>query len=96
MKKFKYPLFSIIFMAKKRKKNIKEKGKIRLSEYFKELKIGDKVFIVDEKSLNRNFPDRIIGLRGEIEGERGEYKIVKVYTGSKLKRFIIHPINLKK
>ncbi|MEM4330402.1 MAG: 50S ribosomal protein L21e [Candidatus Pacearchaeota archaeon] len=82
-------------MAKKRKKNVREKGKIRLSEYFKEIKVGDRTNVVEEKSIRRSFPDRIIGKQGEVIGERGEYKIVQIKDGKKLKKFIIHPINLR-
>ncbi len=32
-----------------KKKNIRQRGKIQFSEYFKELKINDKVAIVQEK-----------------------------------------------
>jgi ribosomal protein L21E len=82
-------------MAKKKNKNIREKGKIQLSEYFKELKDGQKVAIVKEKSVSNNLPERVVGLVGLVVGSQGEYKIVELKDGNKTKRFIIHPIHLK-
>ena len=78
------------------KKNIREKGKIRLSEYFKKLKVGDNVAIVQEKTMPRFFPKRIIGLSGKVTGNRGECHSVELNDGNMRKMFIIHPINLKK
>jgi ribosomal protein L21E len=82
-------------MARKKNKNIREKGKIRLSEYFKELEEGQKVAIVQERTIPNNIPLRITGLTGNIVGSQGEYKIVDLMDGNKKKRFIIHPIHLK-
>ncbi len=82
-------------MAKKKNKNIREKGKIKLSEYFKEMVNGQKVAVVQEKSVSSNHPTRIVGLTGNIVGDQGEYKLVDLMDGNKKKRFIIHPIHLK-
>ena len=82
-------------MARKNHKNIREKGKIKLSEYFKQLNDGQKVAIVQEKSVASNIPLRMTGLAGTVVGTQGEYKLVDVLDGNKKKRFIIHPIHLK-
>ena len=82
-------------MARKKQKNIREKGKIRLSEYFKDLKDGQKVAVVQEKSVASNIPLRMTGLSGKVVGSQGEYKLVDLLDGNKKKRFIIHPIHLK-
>ncbi len=82
-------------MAKKRCKNIREKGKIKFSEYFKKIENGQKVGVVEEKSVSHNFPARIIGMTGNIVESRGTNKIVELMDGNKKKRFIIHPIHLK-
>jgi len=78
-----------------KKKKIRERGKVRLSEYFKELKEGDRVSIVRELSQNSGFPRTIQGRTGTIEGKRGNAYIVNVRIG-KEKKFLIHPIHLKK
>lgn len=79
-----------------RKKNIREQGKIRLSEYFKEINSGDSVAIVDEKTNVSYFPKRIVGKSGIVIGERGTHKIIELKDGNMSKKFIVHPINLKK
>jgi ribosomal protein L21E len=76
-------------------KLIREKGKIRLSEYFKQIKNGENVALVGERSIPCNFPSRVIGLTGKIIGDRGSYKIVDIMDGGKKKRYIVHPIHLK-
>lgn len=82
-------------MAKKKSKNIREKGKIRLSEYFKEIKEGQKVAIIQEKTVHGSHPKRIVGSVGVVVGERGDYKVVGLMDGDKKKTFVIHPIHLK-
>lgn len=82
-------------MAKKKTKNIREKGKIRLSEYFKEINENQQATIIREKSIPSNVPERFIGLTGTIIGTRGSHKIIQINDGNKAKRFIIHPIHLK-
>lgn len=78
-----------------KRKQIREKGKIKLSRYFQKLEIGDKVAVVRDLAIKAGFPKAIQGRVGEIEGKRGKCCIVKIKIG-KGKRFIIHPIHLKK
>jgi len=77
-------------------KRIKQKGKIKLSEYFKELNNDDRVAVVIEKSVQTAFPKRLQGRSGQIIGERGSYKSVKINDKNKVKTYIIHPVHLKK
>jgi len=77
-------------------KKIRTKGKIKLSEYFKELSQGDKVTVVRELSIPANFPKRFQGRTGVVEGKRGKAYIVKIKDQNKEKKFIIEPIHLKK
>lgn len=77
-------------------KNVRQRGKIQLSEYFKELKIGDNVAVVNEASVPSSFPQRIIGRTAKIVAERGNSKVVEIMDGNLRKQFIIHPIHLKK
>ena len=80
----------------RRTKKLREKGKIRFSEYFKNLKQGDRVSVVRELSLSKNFPDRMQGRTGTIEGKRGKAYIVKIKDINQQKTYIIEPIHLKK
>jgi len=77
-------------------KKIREKGKIKLSQYFKKLNDGDRVCIVQEKTVCSSFPTRLQGKSGIITTSRGNYKVVKLNDGNKEKNFIIHPVHLKK
>ena len=79
-----------------KKKTIKEKGKLRFSEYFKELKKGDRVAVVRELSQNPQFPKRIQGRVGVVENKRGEAYIIKMKEYKSEKTHIIKPIHLKK
>ena len=78
------------------RKKVREKGKIKFSEYFKNLKNGDTVAIVTEKSLPSYYPKRMIGNSGKIIGQRGRSKIVEINSGKSTKLFVVHPIHLKK
>jgi len=78
------------------KKSIRQRGKIQLSEYFKEMKVGDTVAVLNEASIPSSFPQRIIGRTGKIIDTRGRSKVVSMLDGNLSKQFIIHPIHLKK
>jgi large subunit ribosomal protein L21e len=80
-------------MAKSKK--IRQRGKIRLSAYFKKYNEGDTVAVVKELSVSSSFPSRIVGKTGKIVGSRGRFKIVELNDGDKVKKFIIHPIHLR-
>ena len=78
------------------KKNVRQKGKIPLSRYFKKFEKGDRVAVVLEKSLNPKIPKRIQGRAGVIENKRGDAYVVKIKNKNELKMFLIKPIHLKK
>jgi len=79
-----------------KKKNIREKGKMKLSRIFQELKEGDRVALVRELSVKASFPKRIEGKTGTVEGKRGKAYIVKIKDYNEEKRFIVKPVHLKK
>ena len=81
-------------MSKSRK--VRERGKLRLSKYFKEFKEGDSVAIVRNLAVRAGFPKRMIGKSGKVKSSRGRYKEVEIKDGGKMKTFIIHPIHLKR
>jgi ribosomal protein L21E len=76
-------------------KKIRTQGKLKLSCYFKKFKEGERVAIVKDLGIKNNFPKRIVGMSGTVEGLRGKYCLVKLKDGSKNKVFIIHPIHLR-
>ena len=79
-----------------KRKRTRERGKLRLSQYFQKLEKGDKVTVVRELSETAVFPKRIQGRTGVIEGRRGKAYIVKIKDYDKEKLFIITPIHLKR
>jgi ribosomal protein L21E len=78
------------------RKDVRQRGKIQLSEYFKDLKIGDTVAIINEASIPSSFPQRVIGRTGKIVKARGSSKVIEMLDGNLKKQFIVHPIHLKK
>lgn len=80
----------------KHQKRIRTRGKIQFSKYFQEFKSGDKVAVVKELSIPSNFPSRLQGRTGNVEGKRGKAYIVKIMEQNKEKKLIIEPIHLKK
>ncbi|MFH1326782.1 MAG: hypothetical protein ABIH59_01490 [archaeon] len=78
------------------KKKIRTKGKLQLSKYFQKLNIGDRVSVTREISLRSNFPKRLQGRTGVVEGKRGKTFIVKIKDQTKEKKFLIDSIHLKK
>jgi large subunit ribosomal protein L21e len=81
-------------MARQRKK-VREKGKLRLSRYFKNIEDGAKVAVVTDRGVRAAFPNRIQGMSGTVVESRGRFKVVKLKDGNKMKTFIMHPVHLK-
>ena len=79
-----------------KRKPIRARGKLELSRYFQELRQGEYVAVKIEKSVTLNFPERINGRTGTIEGKRGKVYIVKIKDIKKDKLYLIEPIHLKK
>tara|TARA_Y100000034_G_C6530019_1_gene228342 strand:- start:204 stop:482 length:279 start_codon:yes stop_codon:yes gene_type:complete len=79
-----------------RRKKLRTRGKLKLSEYFKKLGVGDRVALVEERSVGATFPARMTGRTGTVQGMRGKEYIVEARDQKKKKTFIVHPIHLKK
>jgi len=61
-----------------RKKNVREKGKIRLSRMFQKLEPGDRVCVIKEMSMKADFPSRLQGKSGVIESKKGKVYVVRI------------------
>lgn len=79
----------------RRGKKIREKGKLKLSSYFKNIDDGARVAVVDERGVRMSFPSRLRGMSGKVKCSRGKFKEVEIKDGDKLKTFVIHPVHLK-
>lgn len=75
----------------------RQKGKISISSYFKELKMGDKVVLKAEPAVQKGmyFP-RHHGKIGTVTGKQGSCYIVTIYDKNKQKTIIVHPVHLKR
>jgi large subunit ribosomal protein L21e len=80
----------------KKRKSLREHGKIKFSQYFQEFENGTSVAVIREHLLNPKFPKQIHGRTGKIIGKRGNYFIVKINDLKKEKDYIINPVHLKK
>ena len=81
-------------MARQGKK-IREKGKLKLSSYFKKIDDGTNVAIVADAGIRSSYPKRIKGMSGKVLGSRGRFKLVEIKDGNKAKTFIVHPVHLR-
>lgn len=79
-----------------RRKSIRTRGKLQLSRYFQELKKGDPVAVVKEKSVSSSFPERLQGRTGEVIEKRGKAYVILIKDNEKEKKFIIEPVHLKR
>ncbi len=75
---------------------IKPKHKPALSEHFKELKKGESVSVVKQKSVDFNFPERLQGRTGLVQARIGHTYMVAIKDQNKEKKFLIAPVHLKK
>jgi ribosomal protein L21E len=78
------------------RKPIRTRGKIPLSRYFQELKKGDSVAVIKEKSIPSNFPKRLQGRTGKVDKRIGKSYSVKINDQTKEKEFIISPVHLRR
>lgn len=77
-------------------RRIRDKGKTKLSSYFKNLNKGERVSIVPDAGIRSAFPKRIKGKSGVVLDSRGSYKVIEVMDGNRSKKFIIHPVHLRR
>ena len=81
-------------MAKR--KNIRERGKIKFSRAFQDIKEGDSVSVIREEAAQPRFPKTLQGRTGIVGEKRGRSFIINIKDLNKEKKFIINPIHLKK
>ena len=99
-------MFSIImqrvggFRRKSRhklRKNVRSKGKISLSRYFQDLKVGDAVALISEPAVQKGmYWPKFYGKSGLVKSKRGKCYMVDIKTGNQIKTVIVHPVHLRK
>ena len=78
------------------KKSTRERGKIKMERYFQRFENGDRVSIIRDVSISVNFPKRIQGRTGVVNGKIGRAYCVVIREKKGDKKYIIEPIHLKK
>jgi ribosomal protein L21E len=78
------------------RKQIRTRGKFSLQRFFQRFVEGDHVDVVRERRLESNFPRRLQGRTGIVEGMRGRACIVRIKDQTMPKQYIIQPVHLKK
>ncbi|MFH1376955.1 MAG: 50S ribosomal protein L21e [Candidatus Woesearchaeota archaeon] len=81
----------------KLRKNVRDKGKISITNYIKKLSEGDSVQLKAEPAVQKGmyFP-RFHGKTGKVIKKQGTNYYVEVKDGNKKKLILIHPVHLKK
>jgi len=82
-------------MARQAKK-IRDRGKLKLSSYFKKIDDGASVALVTDAGVRMSYPKRLKGMSGKVIESRGKFKLVEIKDGNKAKTIIVHPVHLKK
>jgi len=81
----------------KLRKNIREKGKIAIRNFFQSFDEGERVNLVMEPGVQRGmFHPRFHGRTGIVTRKQGNSYYIKIKDGNKEKAVIVHPVHLKK
>ncbi len=79
------------------RKNVRQKGKIKLTAYFAKYKEGDRVALFAEPAVQDGIYNlRFHGKAGTIVGKQGDCYKVNFFDGGKQKMAIVHPVHLKR
>ncbi len=79
-----------------KRKSPRQRGKFSFTKYFQQFEVGDSVAVVKEHSFPFAYSDRLQGRTGKVVEKRGAAYYVEIKELSKLKKYCIHPIHLKK
>jgi ribosomal protein L21E len=82
-------------LIKMKGKQVRQRGKVKLSSYFKKIDEGNSVALNIDEGMTFSFPRRFQGRSGKVVGTRGDCKLVEIKDGGKNKIFIVHPIHLR-
>ena len=80
----------------RKRKQLRTRGKLKLSRYFQEFKTGDRVAVIMELGVNPKFPKQIQGRSGVIKNKRGSSYVITMNDLNKEKQYIIHPVHLRR
>ncbi len=79
------------------RKNIREKGKISLTQFFQKFTKGDKVTLKAEPAYQKGmYHSRFHGKAGKVVGKKGKCYEVSIRDFKSIKTLILHPVHLIK
>ncbi len=78
------------------RKNPRERGKIGLSQFLHEYKLGERVVVKINPTFHGGMPHRRYhGRVGVIMNKRGKAYVINVSQGEAIKEIIVHPAHIK-
>lgn len=78
-------------------KRPRDKGKVRMTSYMQEFKIGDKVIIKQEPAVHKGMPHpRYKAKTGTVIGEQGRVYKVQIQDGGSKKIMLAAPVHLRR
>ena len=78
-------------------KDLRTKGKVSISKYFRKFKNGDRVTLVIEPSVQKGvFNPRFQGKAGIVKGKKGKCYEVVIKDNRREKTLIVHPVHMVK
>ncbi|MBI2148514.1 50S ribosomal protein L21e [Candidatus Woesearchaeota archaeon] len=78
-------------------KNIRDRGKISMVDYFQNFNTGDRVCLAAEPSVhNGMYYPRFHGKMGVVVKKRGKCYEIKIKDVNMLKTVVVHPVHLKR
>jgi len=81
----------------KLRKNVRDKGKIRINNYLQKFNVDDRVALVAEPAVQRGMHHpRFQGHIGVVVGEQGTSYKVRINDGNMKKVLLVHPIHLRR
>ena len=81
----------------KLRKNVRDKGKVRISSFLQSFEDNDRVALVAEPAVQKGMHHpRFQGRIGVVAGKQGDAYKVKFKDGGKEKLLIVHPIHLRR
>ncbi len=79
------------------RKHVRDRGKISISRFFANFKVGDRVVLKAEPAVQGSlYHRRFHGRVGTVNGKRGKCYTVSVKDLNKPKMLIVHPVHLRK
>jgi len=78
-------------------KNVRAKGKISLTSYFQQFKLGEQVCLVADSAVHKGlFHGRFYGKPGIVKAKRGRCYEVEIKDIKMLKTLVVHPVHMRR